>query len=349
MAAPHRARRAPRSARRAERFHWLTALALLAAAVGAVQFVHPSPQLFRRPFADGSLLPFAHPSPDAYGRSGEVKLRVALPGEPVEFPLAVVGDPTAIRYAWVHAEDTAGAPVDSVRALAGATVRAPADPGFYKLLLLRGERRQVVAGLTVGVLVPFREKLGSPTLNGYNIGTYLAEKLGGRHDHPEGFLPVEPQDLGLQITKHLQLSDFVAHDGQDTWPRYVALNPRLLDKLELVVRQIAEERGAADSTLEGQVAVDVHSGFRTPRWNRRVPRSARDSRHQYGDAADVAIDADGNGRLDAKDTRLVARAVEEVEREHPDLVGGMGLYTSGRYRTPYVHIDARGKRARWRG
>jgi hypothetical protein len=30
-------------------------------------------------------------------------------------------------------------------------------------------------------------------------------------------------------------------------------------------------------------------------------------------------------------------------------VGGLGLYTSRRYRTPYVHIDARGKRSRWQG
>jgi hypothetical protein len=44
----------------------------------------------------------------------------------------------------------------------------------------------------------------------------------------------------------------------------------------------------------------------------------------------------------------VALAAEMVEREHPELVGGIGLYTSRRYSTPYVHIDARGRRARWR-
>jgi hypothetical protein len=50
-----------------------------------------------------------------------------------------------------------------------------------------------------------------------------------------------------------------------------------------------------------------------------------------------------------RDVRIVAKAVEEVEQLYPDLVGGMGLYTSRRYSHPYVHIDARGKRARWRG
>jgi uncharacterized protein YcbK (DUF882 family) len=202
----------------------------------------------------------------------------------------------------------------------------------------------------VGVLVPFSQKFGSMALNGYNIGTYLAERRGRAHpDQPEGFLPVGPTDLGLQITKHLRLADFVAKDGQTTWPRYVALNPRLLDKLELVVAQLARERGAKRQAVSVDFDVDVHSGFRTPLYNRVVRRSARESRHQYGDAADVAIDADGDGRLDARDSRLVAQAVDAVEREHPDLVGGMGLYTSRRYRRPYVHIDARGTRARWRG
>ena len=40
----------------------------------------------------------------------------------------------------------------------------------------------------------------------------------------------------------------------------------------------------------------------------------------------------------------MARAVDQVEDEHPDLVGGLGLYSSGHYHTPYVHIDTRGTR-----
>jgi len=199
------------------------------------------------------------------------------------------------------------------------------------------------------VLVPFTEKVGS-TLNGYRIGTYLAERLNSAHKAtpPEGFIEVQPKDLGLRITKHLTLADFVAHDGQDAWPRYAAVNPRLLDKLELVMAKVTEHRNSVRPS-DAPLAVDVHSGFRPPLWNRLVKRSAQDSRHQYGDAADVTIDANGDGRYTLEDSRLVAQAVETVEREHPELVGGMGLYTSHRYHTPYVHIDARGKRARWTG
>jgi hypothetical protein len=288
-------------------------------------------------------VPAAEPSANAYGQSGEVKVRFALPSEPVDYPLEVQGDPTSLAYEWLQLDDSTSA--EPARPLSGAQLVAPPKPGFYRLALVRGAEHRVVDGMTLTVLVPFSQKLGT-TLNGYHIGTYIAEKLGERHDTPEGFVEVSKSAVDLPITKHLRLGDFVTHDGQDVWPRYAAVSPRLLDKLELVIAEIARLRG---DTSHVQVALDVHSGFRTPSYNRNVKRSARDSRHQYGDAADVTIDANFDGRYSLIDSRLVEAAVEKVERDHPDLVGGMGLYTSRRYSTPYVHIDARGNRARWRG
>src|SRR5947208_2670939 len=129
------------------------------------------------------------------------------------------------------------------------------------------------------------------------------------------------------VSKHFRLGDFLTHDGQaDVWPKYVALSPRLLDKLELVLAKIGTgARLTEASGVQPDVAFDVHSGFRTPAHNNGVSRAALDSRHEYGDAADVAIDADGDGRVTMKDQAIVERAVEEVENEHPDLVGGLGL------------------------
>jgi hypothetical protein len=99
----------------------------------------------------------------------------------------------------------------------------------------------------------------------------------------------------LPLTKHLRLSDFVTHDNQEKWPRYAALDGRLLDKIELVIAEIARLSGKSEDSV---MTLDVHSGYRTPLYNRRVTRAARDSRHQYGDAADVALDANGDGELD---------------------------------------------------
>lgn len=323
---------------------------MLGAAVGTLQFVRPSVAAPTAPFAHlGDSALSAGASPNAFGSSREVRLRFALPGRPTEFPVEVSGDPSSLSYNWVLSRDTTIE--TAARPVNGGAFVAPAVPGFYRLAIVRGTTRQVLPEPTLAVMVPFEQKVGA-FLNGYKIGTYLAERIG-RRDHPEGFLQVNEADVALRVSKHLKLGDFITHDHQaNVWPKYVALNPRLLDKLELVLAKVGRSsftRVTDDGDESSDVAFDVHSGFRTPAHNSGVRRAAKDSRHQYGDAADVAIDADGDGRVTVKDEAIVARAVDQVESEHPDLIGGLGLYTSRRYRTPYVHIDTRGKRSRWKG
>lgn len=344
-----------RTPRRAPRFvSQLTSLGVFgSAALGVVQFYHPPRQFLESRgevavLAADSTGPLALPSRDAFGRSGEVRVLFVLPGDTVTYPMELRGDPAELTYAWVPFADTGSIqalPADSTRPLV-PRFEAPATPGFYRLALVKGSERVIVDGPALSVMVPFSAKLGS-TLNGYRIGTYLAERLGKRAEDepaPPGFVQIDENELDLPLTKHLRLADFVTHDNQEVWPRYAALDARLLDKIELVVAEIGRLSGKGD---DASFELDVHSGFRTPLHNRRVKRAARDSRHQYGDAADIAIDSNGDGRITFADTRLVAKAVEVVEQEHPDLVGGMGLYNRGS--ASYVHIDARGRRARWRG
>lgn len=324
---------------------WGTFVLALLGAAGVVQYYRPPATIGVAPFAAAgrSPLPRAEPALNAFGKSGAVQMRFALPGEVVHYPLQVRENPSELLYAWVRVAD--GAAADTARALTGAPIKAPSEPGFYQLALEKGGLRSVLQGVTVAVLVPFEEKRGSD-IEGYRIGTFLAERLGsGENERPAGFVKVTEGDAELPITKHLRLGDFLTRDGQTQWPRYAAISPRVLDKLELVVASIAELRGG-DARV--RVQLNVHSAFRTPAYN-RYNRFSRDSRHQYGDAIDVAIDANGDGRLSASDTKLVAQAVDRVEEEHPELMGGMGVYTSEKYNQPYVHIDARGKKARWRG
>jgi uncharacterized protein YcbK (DUF882 family) len=267
-----------------------------------------------------------------------VRLQVRMPGELFDFPVEIEGAGGSTSYLWVKAADSSA--VVEPSALNGATVKAPLLPGLYRLAVVTSSGRHIVDSVVVGVLVPFSTKLGS-TLNGYRIGRYRWERLGGdATPPPAGFLQVLPEDVNLQISAHVRLGDFLTHDDQEVWPRYVALDPRILDKIELVLTEL----GVKDF----EMPMDVSSGFRTPLYNRTVPRAAGDSRHQYGDAADLAIDVDGDGRITYADAVAVARAVERVELKHPSLVGGLGLY--GNHGTsPYVHIDVRGKPSRWRG
>ena len=264
---------------------------------------------------------------------------MALPSARVDLPLELGGSPVGLEYEWVPVGSLA--PVSLARPLEGP-IFAPPLPGFYRLAIVTGGNRRVLDSLTMGVLKPLADKRGS-TMNGYRMGFYRGERRGAAKLAPPGFLEVTQDDLGLPVSQHLTVEDFITHDAQTSWPRYVAMDPRLLDKLELVFEEILRWRGSPQG---GSVDVSVRSGFRTPLHNRRVPRAATDSRHQFGDAADVAVDANGDGKVTWVDVGLIARAVEAVERGHPDLVGGLGTYHR---KAPYAHIDVRGRRVRWRG
>jgi hypothetical protein len=100
----------------------------------------------------------------------------------------------------------------------------------------------------------------------------------------------------------------------------------------------------------------VLSGFRSPRHNASVEGAAGGSRHQFGDAADLIVDDDGDGRMDdlngdlvvdLADARVVAAAVERVEMARPELAGGLGLYPERGPSGPFLHVDVRGRVARW--
>jgi uncharacterized protein YcbK (DUF882 family) len=204
------------------------------------------------------------------------------------------------------------------------------------------------------VLRPFAEKRGD-VLHGYRLGKWPSERwmMGRKYWNPDGFIEVTPANAALPLSAHFTLGDFLTHDQRDVWPKYVVLEELLIDKLELVLTDLAAHGVPTDQ-------VRVLSGFRAPYYNDRIVSegAARASRHQYGDAADVIVDANGDGRmddlnrdgrLDLRDTQVILRAVERVERKYPSLVGGLGLYHAMGTSGPFAHVDVRGTSARWSG
>jgi uncharacterized protein YcbK (DUF882 family) len=132
------------------------------------------------------------------------------------------------------------------------------------------------------------------------------------------------------------------------FPKYTVLREELLVKLELLT-DIVKSRGVKFDRLH------VFSGYRPPAYNRRVERG-HNSAHIYGGAADIIVDANNDGRLDdlnhdgqsgSKDAKLLAAWAEELETQHPELVGGIGWYSRTRRRGAFIHVDVRGKHARW--
>lgn len=200
----------------------------------------------------------------------------------------------------------------------------------------------------------FRDKIAG-SVGSYRIGFWPEERGRLRseaYENPEGFIEVTPANQDTRISEHFRLKDFLTHDQHDVWPKYLVLREPLLDKLELVIADL-EDHGIPARNVQ------VLSGFRTPQYNQALGDEsgrARDSRHQFGDAADIFIDSNhddrmddlnGDGRVNVKDTRIILAAVERVETRYPDLIGGTGLYHSTGSHGPFAHIDVRGSRARW--
>ena len=251
------------------------------------------------------------------GRSGALRFATLTPSAAVALPgfLSAFGE-QAIHAPGVH------------------FVRQGADS--FALITLRG----------------FADKRGE-YVNGYRLGRWPEERwlMARNYFNPDGFVEVTPGNASLPLSRHFVLAEFVTHDQQQIWPKYVVLEARLVDKLELVLQDMASHGYRADRVV-------VLSGFRAPYYNDRGVGEgmARASRHQYGDAADILIDADSDdrmddlnhdGRLDLRDIGPITEAIVRVERRYPQLVGGLGTYAAMGPRGPFAHVDVRGTSARW--
>ena len=251
---------------------------------------------------------------------------------------------------------------DSIVYRQGATMSsAPRGAGIWNVLLEIGGAVRPIADLNVITMVPFGEK-SNGHVGGYFLGDWPSEHgakgpskaPAGEYANPAGFIEVTQQNRGVHVSEHFTLGDFVTHDQPNVWPKYIVLQSKLVDKLELVL---------ADLQAHGVDPRGVHvmSGFRSPQYNytggNTVGR-ANLSRHMFGDASDIYIDDDGDGQMDdlnhdgrisIADAAVIGAAVDRVEAAHPELVGGYGLYTAASGHGPFIHIDTRGYRARWTG
>ena len=210
--------RAIRRARRAARLRaqlTTTGVALLAA-IAVLRFHRPPAALTPKPF---QALFAAVPAPDAYGKSGELRMRFAMPRDTVQFPLALQGDPATLAYVWEPV--TAGVAMEAERPLGGGRLTAPSVPGFYRLTLVKAGLRRLVPGVALAVMVPFEAKSGG-VLDGYRLGYYRGERARAHDGVPEGFVKVDPSAATLPLSKHFQVRDFLTHDGQQQWPRFAA-------------------------------------------------------------------------------------------------------------------------------
>jgi hypothetical protein len=277
--------------------------------------------------------------PQGAGVVASIPVPAVLPVGVPQSWLGVSGKLRAVVGTWESIQaDPSFASIQTVAAALPAVpgvhpldVRTPDGDPFYAVSLL-----------------PYGAKSGSE-LKSYRMGSWPDARPG--YTPPAGFIEVTPENQHVAISDQFRLADFLTHDQADVWPKYLVVQSTLLDKLELISAEL--ERRGLPSRLH------VMSGFRTPQYNvKGVGKGGRASlsRHMYGDAADVFVDEDRNGNMDdlngdgrvtRADAQVLYAAAESVERAHPDLVGGLSAYKANSAHGPFVHVDVRGRRARW--
>ena len=280
----------------------------------------------------------------AAGRGISGKLRVAVTTDSTAEPDSL---PPGARVVYSQGGDV------------GDTTQAPARPGVWKLAIAIGNAIRPVTDFSLIRLRPASENRGG-RVGLYFLGSWPknprapSNAPAGKYAPPVGYIEVTPQNEDTYVSQHFRLRDFLTHNQANVWPKYLVLRLELVDKLELVLDDLAQ-RGVDVS------GVHVMSGFRTPNYNATGGNTAGRaslSRHMYGDAADIFIDSDGNGVMDdlnhdgrstPADAKVIQDAVDRVERAHPELIGGAGVYTAAPGHGPFIHIDTRGYRARWTG
>jgi uncharacterized protein YcbK (DUF882 family) len=267
-----------------------------------------------------------------------VRVKVLNPGETLDAPQ---GAQVELR----PASGTQGAPTPAGQ---------PHAPGIWNVVLKMADAIRPATDMAVITLVPLSAKQNG-RIGSYRIGSWPFERGGAPkpvYEPPPGLVKVTPENMNVWVSEHIQLKDFVTKGQNDVWPKYVAMQPRELDKVELTIQELEREGHPVKNIF-------VVSAFRTPSYNEGggdPSGRAALSRHMYGDAMDIAVDNDGDGFMDdlngdgqvnVEDARVIGRAAERVEAAHPELVGGIGIYTPTGAHHGFVHIDTRGFRARW--
>jgi hypothetical protein len=170
------------------------------------------------------------------------------------------------------------------------------------------------------------------------------------YNAPDGFFELTEATLDLAVSPHFRLGQFPSKQSGDL-RKYLVLREHLLLKLELLLEHVNSRGIETDSFT-------VMSGYRTPVYNRAIG-NGQHSRHIYGGAADIYVDVaprddimddlNRDGVNDHRDAQFLYRLADELfgRRENAHFRGGLGVYRSTSAHGPFLHVDARGFRARW--
>ncbi len=223
---------------------------------------------------------------------------------------------------------------------------APSRHGIYEHIVKTAAGTHLVKVFVMRSLDEIR--VTSPH---FAIGNYPAKPYNNLEAYlnPRGMIEVTEENQETWVSEHFQLRDFLTNQ-QASFPKYVIISPKLIYKLELIFQKLNEKKIPTQK-------LNILSGYRTPYYNGKIG-NGRNSRHVYGDAADIFVDNDADQRMDdinqdgkinLEDAKLLASVIDEIDRDaaYQWLTGGMGVYQKTSSHSEFVHTDARGTLIRW--
>ncbi|HEY5622988.1 MAG TPA: D-Ala-D-Ala carboxypeptidase family metallohydrolase [Gammaproteobacteria bacterium] len=224
---------------------------------------------------------------------------------------------------------------------------APQAPGRVAITVNRIDGDSI--RINAFVQVP-AARVRNGVLNGYELGRYPRPPTNDPiYAVPDGYIEINEEDLAVPVSPHFVLGQFVSDRGS-VFPKYIVLRERLVLKLEALLERVNRDI-RADSFA-------ILSGYRSPARNQEVGGSPH-SRHIYGGAAAIIVDRDpidgvmddldSDGEITRRDAEVMLRIANTLFREPglSYLQGGLAVYGPTSWRGPYLHVDARGYRARW--
>ena len=301
--------------------------------------------------SDGKPTPATAPGPGNYGIRSSRTLDVEVTGGAVRLA-------SPARVFWFAPEapgwQKIGLVVEEKMTYPDNATPAGALPAAFSA------RREILAM----VQYPYDAK-GSGVIEGYPIGVYpdpnspqantYVERHKSLYEPPKWFIKVTPETENLKLSPHFTLGEF-APGTEAGKVRFMVVKPELLRFLEAY-------REAVRARWGDSARIRIHRGYLSPYERTRLAARGVNytlfNRYQYGDAAALAVDIDGSGKMgdlnkdgqvDQADAVAALEVAERLQKELK-LPGGIGMlekphepdWPAG----PSVAIDLRGVQTRW--
>jgi len=154
------------------------------------------------------------------------------------------------------------------------------------------------------------------------------------------FYALDKKDIYRRVVGRIRVRDLMPIDNEVLSKTYFSIDKIYWGIRKEILYKLIELRNILKAEGLNPNGFEINHGYRYPKFNEQVG-GAPLSRHISGDAVDInVLDINNDNLVDESDKKLL---LEICENKLIGNKGGVGRYPN----TQIVHIDLRGRRARW--